>query len=337
MKQTILLTGATGFLGKYIIDELKDKNYNIIAIGRNKKIAKEREKKDCKFFIKDFSDKNSIEEIFQTNKIDIVLHCGALSSAWGKWKDFYDANVLGTQNLATLSLKYKVKRFIYISSPSIYTERKDRYNIKENEYNDKNKLNYYIKSKIMSEKILEEINKKGLYTVILRPRGLIGVGDPSLMPRLMNANEKIGIPLFNNGENLVDITCVENVAYACYLAMITDEINGQVFNITNGQPSEFKTLMQKFCDNSDIVPKFRTLPFNFLYIISSLLEFFYKIFQVNKEPTITRYTLCTLAFSQTLNIDNAIKKLNYKPKLTLEEGIKKYGEWWKENKKNKTL
>ena len=110
MKQTILLTGATGFLGKYIIDELKDKNYNIIAIGRNKKIAKERETKDCKFFIKDFSDKDSIEEIFQTNKIGIVLHCGALSSAWGKWKDFYDANVLGTQNLATLSLKYNVKR-----------------------------------------------------------------------------------------------------------------------------------------------------------------------------------------------------------------------------------
>ena len=337
MKQNVLLTGATGFLGKYVIDELKNKDYNIIAIGRNEKIAKERETKDCKFFIKDFSDKNSIEDIFQTKRIDIVLHCGALSSAWGKWKDFYDCNVLGTQNLASLALKYKVKKFIYISSPSIYTQRKNRINIKENEYDDKNKLNYYIKSKIMSEKILEDINKKGLYTVILRPRGLVGIGDPSLMPRLMNANDKIGIPLFNSGENLMDITCVENVAYACYLAMITNGINGQVFNITNGEPSEFKNLMQKFCDSAEIVPKFRKLPFNLLYIIASLLEFFYKMLKINKEPTITRYTLCTLAFSQTLNIDNAIKKLKYKPKMTLEEGIKKYGEWWKENKKNQTL
>ena len=85
------------------------------------------------------------------------------------------------------------------------------------------------------------------------------------------------------------------------------------------------------------VPKFRKLPFKFLYMIASILEIFYKIFQINKEPIITRYTLCTLAFSQTLDIDNAIKKLNYKPKLTLEEGIKKYGNWWKENKKDKTL
>ena len=337
MKQNVLLTGATGFLGKYIIEELKNKDYNIIAIGRNEKIARERETENCKFYLKDFANKESIEEIFKMQKVDIVLHCGALSSAWGKWEDFYKCNVLGTQNMAELSLKYNVKRFIYISSPSIYSEKRNRQNIKENEYNPKNTLNYYIKSKIMSEKIVEEINKKGLYTVILRPRGLIGIGDPSLMPRIMNANEKIGIPLFNNGENLVDITCVENVAYACYLTMISENINGQVFNITNGEPSVFKELLQKFCDKSEMQPKFKKLPFNTMYVMASLLEIIYKVFKINGEPVLTRYTLCTLAFSQTLNIDDAIEKLKYKPKLTLEEGIEKYGEWWKENKKNKTL
>ena len=169
MKQNVLLTGATGFLGKYIIEELKNKDYNIIAIGRNEKIARERETESCKFYLKDFANKESIEEIFEMQKVDIVLHCGALSSAWGKWEDFYKCNVVGTQNMAELSLKYNVKRFIYISSPSIYSEKRNRQNIKENEYNPKNTLNYYIKSKIMSEKIVEETNKKGLYTVTLRP------------------------------------------------------------------------------------------------------------------------------------------------------------------------
>ena len=115
LNQTILLTGATGFLGKYVIEELENRDYKIIAIGRNINIGKEIESSTCKFYKVDFTLKEDLEKIFIKEKIDIVLHCGALSSAWGKWKDFYTNNVLGTRNLATLSLKYKVKRFIYIS------------------------------------------------------------------------------------------------------------------------------------------------------------------------------------------------------------------------------
>ena len=334
MKQTVLLTGATGFLGKYVIKELEKRDYKIIAIGRNIKIGKERESANCKFYQVDFTFKEELEKIFIKEKIDIVLHCGALSSAWGKWEDFYKCNVEGTKNIAELSYKYNVKRLVYISSPSIYSEKKDRINIKEEEYNPKNKLNYYIMTKIMSEEIINKINKQGLYTVIIRPRGLIGIEDPSLMPRIMKANKKIGIPLFNQGKNLVDITCVENVAYACYLAIVSEDINGEVFNITNDEPQEFKSLLQKFCSAADEEAKFLELPFGILYFIASLLEVIYKIFRLKKEPIITKYTLCTLGFSQTLNIDKAKNKLNYKPKITLEEGINLYGKWWKENNRN---
>jgi len=337
MKLNVLLTGATGFLGKYIIEELENRDYRIVAIGRNSNIAKERESANCKFYIVDFSNKDLLEEIFKKEKIDIVLHCGALSSAWGKWKDFYNCNVKGTENIADLALKYNVKRLIYISSPSIYSEKRDRENIKEDEFNYNNSLNYYIKTKIMSEQILKEFNKKGLYTVIIRPRGLIGIGDPSLMPRIMKANKKIGIPLFNNGRNLVDITCVENVAYACYLAINTENINGEVFNITNGEPREFKEILQKFCDVAGEKPKFTKLPFNIMYAVACILEKIYLLLKLKGEPVVTRYTLCTLAFSQTLNIENAKKKLNYSPQKKLDEGINDYGKWWRENKKDKAL
>lgn len=335
MKQNVLLTGATGFLGKYVIKELENRNYRIVAIGRNSKIAKERESTNCKFYIVDFSNKDSLEEVFKKEQINIVLHCGALSSAWGKWEDFYNCNVKGTENVADLALKYNIKRLVYISSPSIYTEKRNRENIKEEEFNSNNNLNYYIRTKIMSEQIINKFNKKGLYTVIIRPRGLIGIGDPSLMPRLMKANKKIGIPLFNNGKNLVDITCVENVAYACYLAIDTEEINGEVFNISNGETQEFKEILQKFCERAGETPKFTKLPFNIMYGIAFILEKIYLILKLKGEPIITRYTLCTLAFSQTLNIEKAKEKLNYTPQKTLEEGIDIYGKWW--NKKNKAL
>ena len=332
--ETILLTGATGFLGKYVIKELENEDVKIIAIGRREKIGNKLNSDKTSFYRVDFSKIEELEKLFTNHKIDKVIHAGALSSAWGKWEDFYDSNVLGTENIAKMCLKYNIKRLIYISSPSVYTEKKDRLNIKEDEVDDKNELNYYIKSKIMSEKLLQEYINKGLYTVILRPRGLIGIGDPSLIPRLLNANSKIGIPIFNDGKNLVDITCVENVAYACILALNAENINREVFNITNGEQKEFKEILEKFLKAIDEKPKYLKLPFGLLYGVACVIEKLFKTLKIEKEPTLTRYTVCTLGFSQTLNINKAREKLGYKPKISLEKGIEAYGKWWKENKKN---
>ena len=74
MKQNVLLTGATGFLGKYIIKELENKNYRIVAIGRNEKIAKERENDKCKFYIADFSNKSSLNFCTFTLLKDFIIN-----------------------------------------------------------------------------------------------------------------------------------------------------------------------------------------------------------------------------------------------------------------------
>ena len=126
-----------------------------------------------------------------------------------------------------------------------------------------------------------------LYTVILRPRGLIGIGDPSLIPRLLNANSKIGIPIFNEGKNLVDITCVENVAYACVLALNAENIKGEVFNITNGEQAKFKDILENFLYAIDEKPKYLKLPFGLLYGVACITEKIFKTFNIEKEPTLT--------------------------------------------------
>jgi dTDP-4-dehydrorhamnose 3,5-epimerase len=63
-----------------------------------------------------------------------------------------------------------------------------------------------------------------------------------------------------------------------------------------------------------------------MYGVSSIIEFIYKLFHIYKEPMITKYNICTLGYSQTLNIEKAKKDLKYNPKISLSEGIKKYDE-----------
>jgi len=225
-RETVLITGATGFLGEYLV-RLLVREYHVRALGRNRKKGSALEQLGARFCQGDFTDERSCARYFEG--VDYVIHAGALSTVWGEWEDFYKTNVAGTAVVARLCVRYGIRRMVYISSPSIYTETCDRYQIREEGFREDNELNYYIKSKIMAEREVRRWNQKGLETVILRPRGLIGVGDTSLVPRLLHANARIGIPLFNGGSNIVDLTSVDNVALACRLAMTAEKASGEVF------------------------------------------------------------------------------------------------------------
>lgn len=324
----VLVTGATGFLGKYLVEELTNNGYEVVAQGRKENILNNL-KEQYKVNIL----KCSLNEIKNIDmNIDCVIHAAALSTVWGKWQDFYDSNVLGTENVIKFCLKNNVRRLIYVSSPSVYSAKFDRFNIKEEDFDKNNKLNFYIKSKILAEDLINKIDNQKLETVIIRPRGLFGIGDTSLVPRLINANSKIGIPLFNDGKNVVDITCVENVAYSLRLAMEKEEANGNIYNITNGDPTEFKNILDKLFTELEERANYRKMNINLMYFVASVIELFYKLFRIYKEPMITKYTIATLGYSQSLNIEKAKKDLDYNPKITLEEGIKKYAEH--ERKKN---
>jgi dTDP-4-dehydrorhamnose 3,5-epimerase len=325
----VLVTGATGFLGGYVVEELRNNGYEVVAQGRKQEVLNELKKK---YKIKTIKcDINNLDGM--KLKVDYVIHAAALSTVWGRWDDFYNSNVKGTESVVNFCKNNKVKRLVYVSSPSIYSAKKDRFDIKENEVDTSNNLNYYIKSKIMAERIITELEDT-LEWVIIRPRGLFGVGDTSIIPRLINANNKIGVPLFNNGKNIVDITCVENVALSLRLALESPKSNGNIYNITNGEPTEFKQILDSVFLNLNQEVHYRNMNVKVMYAVASVIEVFYKLFRIYKEPMITRYNIVTLGYSQTLNIDKAKADLNYIPKITLNEGILKYAEYEKRNNPN---
>lgn len=325
-RETVLVTGATGFLGEYLVRRLSGE-YRVLALGRNQEKGKRLEELGAVFCQGDFTDEDSCSRYFRG--VQYVIHGGALSTVWGEWEDFYNTNVLGTDLVARLCLENGVRRMVYISSPSIYSGREDQYGIREEQAPKENGLNYYIRSKLMAEQKIREWGKRGLETVVLRPRGLIGIGDTSLVPRLLRANGGVGIPLFREGENLVDLTSVENVALACQLAMTERKAAGQVFNITNGEPAPFRVLLEKFLQAAGEKPCYRRIPFPVVYGLAGLMEGVYRKFGLPGEPPLTRYTACTLGFAQTMDITKAKEILGYRPEKTLEESIKEYGKWWR--------
>ena len=318
--KTVLVTGATGFLGKYVVEELVEHGYQVRAFGRNSKIGRSLENTSVSFFQGDLTNAEDVSEACKG--MNLVVHAGALSTVWGPWEDFYQANVLGTKYVLEACRQTDIQRLVYVSSPSVYAAPKDQLGIKESDAPEENNLNNYIRSKLASEKLFKDY--PDVPSIILRPRGLFGIGDTSILPRVINLSQKIGIPLIGDGRQLMDMTCVENVALAIRLAIEALEAKGEVYNITNGEPRAFRDLLEESLTGLGYPIKYRKIPASLLSGIASSLEFLYKSLNLKGEPPLTRYTYYLLRYSQTLDISKAQRELGYRPKISISEGIEQY-------------
>lgn len=316
----VLVTGATGFLGKYVVEELVEHGYQVRAFGRNRAIGQSLVNASVTFIQGDLTNQEDLTKACQ--EMDMVVHAGALSTVWGPWEDFYQTNVLGTKYVLEACREAKIERLVYVSSPSIYAAPRDQLDIKESDAPQENRLNNYIRSKLASEKLFKDY--PDVSSVILRPRGLFGIGDTSILPRVLNLSQKIGIPLIGDGRQLMDMTCVENVALAIRLALETPQAAGEVYNITNGEPRVFRDLIEETLRGLGYPIRYRKIPAPLVSAISSILEFIYKNLKLKGEPALTRYTYYLLRYSQTLDISKAERDLGYRPKITISEGIEQY-------------
>jgi nucleoside-diphosphate-sugar epimerase len=308
----VLVTGGTGFLGRRTAQCLLKRGYEVVATGRNLKLGKELEKEGICFLAIDLSDEKGMIE---AGKVDYVIHCGALSSPWGTYNDFYSANVIGTRNVVRVCQENGVKKLVHVSTPSLYFEFKDQFNIPEN-YPLPQPCNLYAKTKQMAEAEVDQFAQ----AITIRPRGIFGPGDTTIIPRIIQSKK---IPLFYGGKALVDLTYVDNVVDALILAM-ESPLEGKKYNITNGESWEIRQLIELLFKKLDKKPCFKAIPYPLAYMVAWAMELC-----SGKEPPFTRYTLGVLAKSQTLNIQAARDELGYQPKISISDGLDRFAEWWR--------
>lgn len=317
MTTTALVTGASGFLGGHVVTELRNHGYRVIAAGRNAAALPTGGPTIV----------GDLDALATTDApADLVIHCAGLSSPWGRWAEFAHANVTGTARVLRYARRNGVRRIVHVSSPSVYAAARHATKITESQVDPTNRLNGYIRSKIAAEQLLQRsrLDPGGPEIVIIRPRGIIGAGDRSLVPRLLQVHEKVGVPLFDGGHALIDLTAVQNVATALRLAAETPGIDGETFNITNDDPRTFRTLLEQLFTVLGRTPRYRNLPTKPLYAVAGLLETIYALLPTRPEPPLTRYTLSTIAYSQTLDISQARTLLGYTPHVSLDESLASY-------------
>ncbi|MBS7530415.1 NAD(P)-dependent oxidoreductase [Hazenella sp. IB182353] len=323
----VLITGATGFLGQKLALRLHREGLQVTGTARNKEIGKALIAKGIHFEPASLHDTDKIIALCQNQ--DMVVHCGALSSPWGTYRQFYESNVIGTHNVIKGCQQHGVKRLIHVSTPSIYFRYQDQFKIKEIDPLPAKKVNHYAETKWQAEQAIDQAHTDGFPVITIRPRALFGPGDQAIFPRLLTANEKGMVPLINRGQAVIDITHVENVVDALILCMYAPpHLLGEKYNITNGEPMKLINILERVFTLLDQPFQGRSFSFLPAYTIAACMEVLAKSLQKNKEPLLTRYTVGVLGKSQTLDISKAQNELGYQPRISIQEGLADFIRWW---------
>lgn len=326
--QQVLVTGATGFLGRHTCQELLDQGYQVMGLGRNTQVGQELSDMGVQFIPFDFepSQAGVLNELLQG--VDYLVHCAALSSAWGAWDDFYNTNVLYTRALLSAAQQAQVKRFVHISTPSIYFDFQDKRQIREDQI-PKQFVNAYAHTKYLAEQEVLQFPSE-MEIIGIRPRAIFGEYDQTILPRILRVAAKGSFPIIGKG-SFADYTYVTNVTHAIQLCLNSSTKScGRFYNITNGQPRPIQEFLQSVFQSIHLKVKFKQVPYPLLHLVAQVSEWIARCRPGQPEPKLTVYGVGVLHFDQSLDITAARAYLNYQPQVSLEQGLKNFAQWYLE-------
>jgi len=324
-----LVTGGTGFIGGALARRLHAVGWEVTATGRNPDEGQKLRAAGIEFLQVDLSDEVGMRLACRDQ--DVVFHAAAKVDSWGRYEDFYRVNVLGTQNLIDTCLRRGVNRLVHISSPSIYFRYGSRTYVSEDDPLPAQQVNHYAATKLIAEHVVLNAHLSGLPSIIIRPRAVFGPGDTTILPRLIDRLQRRRLPVIGGGQNLVDLTYIDNLVDALLLCIEAPKVaTGKAYNITNGEPVLLWEKIRDLCALLDLRYPKRHISRRGAARLAGIIESFYRALRIRKEPPLTRYTVGVMSTHSTLNITRARMVLGYEPHVSIDEGLQRFATYWKQ-------
>jgi nucleoside-diphosphate-sugar epimerase len=325
-----LVTGATGGLGLALSAALLAQGYAVRATGRDALAVKRLRAMGAEAFEADLvADPDRATAL--CDGVDVVFHAAALSSPWGASRAFEAANVQMTRTLLEAARRAGCQGLIFVSSPSIHAEARDRLALTEADPPAVRPMNAYARTKLAAEQLVRAANGSDFFTVAIRPRALVGPDDKVLLPRLLQLIARGWAPLPRGGRALVELTDTRDAAQALILAdQGRQRLGGCVFNISGGAPVSIRAFALDLAAAAGLPLRIAPAPWRLLHAGAALAETVASLLPGRPEPRLTRYGVATLAFSQTFDLAAARLDLGYAPRYDARATALELARRWRE-------
>lgn len=333
----ILITGASGFIGSFIVEEALRQGMETWAAVRASSSRAYLNDSRIHFIELDLSSQKRLEEQLRGHQFDYVVHAAGVTKCLHK-EDFFRVNTEGTRNLvkALMALQMPLQRFVFLSSLSImgaireqqpYTEIVDGDNAQPN--------TAYGKSKLEAERVIaKELGtrnreqKDSFPYVILRPTGVYGPREKDyfIMAKSIKNHSDFAV-----GYKPQDITFVyvKDVVQAVFLALEHGK-NGRAYFLSDGnvyRSSTFSNLIHEELGKPWWIRI--TAPIWVLRIVTLFGEHIGRLTGKMSALNNDKYNILKQR-NWRCDIKPAMEKLGYKPQYDLQRGVKETIAWYKE-------
>lgn len=319
----ILVTGGGGFLGQALCRGLVERGHHVISFNRGHYPALAA--LGVGQIQGDLADAHAVQHA--AAGMDAIFHNAAKAGAWGSYKSYHNANVVGTQNVLDACRAHGIGRLIYTSTPSVThraTHPVEGGTADTVPYGEGFKAPYAT-TKLIAEKAVLAANGAELATVALRPRLIWGPGDQQILPRLVERARSGRLRIVGDGSNRVDTTYIDNAAQAHFDAfdhlVVGAACAGKAYFISNGEPKPMAELLNALLDAAGAPRVERRLSFKAAYRIGAVCEALWTVLPLKGEPPMTRFLAEQLSTSHWYDMAPARRDFGYVPQVSFNEGI----------------
>jgi nucleoside-diphosphate-sugar epimerase len=319
-----LVTGANGFIGSFLVDHLLGKGHEVRALVRRTSDTRYLDGKPVEIAFGEVVDFDSLKSAIKG--VDVIFHVAGVTVSDEEGK-FFQVNVGGTKNLLESSIANNpgLKRFVYVSSsaaagPGVGAERKK-------EDDPCTPTTPYGKSKLAAEELVDTYRDRIRITVA-RPTEVYGPRDDDIL-KFAKPILKGVKPLICGGQQRISIGYVEDVCQGLALMAESEKAIGEKYFISGDETYTWREIM----DLIAVIMNKRAVPLLVPAFTLRMAEFGFGALckLTRRPPLISKGKTDELAQANwTVSIDKARRDFGYKPKYSLEEGLRSTLAWYKE-------
>ena len=331
----ILITGASGFIGSFIVEEALRQGFDTWAAVRGTSSRQFLTDGRIHLIELNLASEEQLRQQLKNHQFDYVVHAAGVTKCIHK-ADFRRINTEGTQHLvnAILALQMPLRRFVYISSLSVMGAIREEQPYTEIQESDTPSPNTaYGRSKLETEQWLQQLSAsqraKGFPYVILRPTGVYGPRerDYFMMAKSIQAHTDFAVGFRRQDITFVYVT---DVVQAVFLALQKGQ-TGRKYFLSDGeiyQSSTFSNLIRHELGNPWWIRI--TAPIWLLRVVTFVGEYVGRMTGKVTALNNDKYNIMKQR-NWRCDIEPARRELGYEPQVKLQEGVRRSIKWYQDN------
>lgn len=318
-----LVTGATGLLGSHIAEQLRRRGFPVRALCRPGSETAFLNRLGCDIVVGDLSDSRMLHEA--CIGVDCVYHSAARVGDWGPWDEFFEVSVRGTQRLLGAAQQARVRRFLHISSVSVYGHLNgegrvfdETTPIGQNVY----RWSYYTRAKVEAERLVWDAHRQNrIQATVVRPSWMYGERDRASLPRLINSIRTRKLRIIGDGQNRLNLVHAGNVAECAILAAGSPQAIGEAYNASHDGIITQEQFFQALCDALGQPPVERRVPYALAHTAAFTLECLGHALRLGSPPLVTRYSIWLMGRRCFFECRKAREQLGWTSTVSYASGI----------------